>query len=187
MSQPAEPSISKLLAETGQGSRSALRELYRLTSPELYGRILTILRDPQASRDVLEDTYLRVWQAAHLFDPEEHDARTMLNTMARTRAVNRLREDKSLRTVARGAQHRALAETLRNEEGAERKPAEREFVKEVSSCIDAMGQEYREIMCLAYTRALEYAEISSVTGFTEAQVKSKIREALEVLRDTLRR
>lgn len=187
MSQPAEPSISKLLAETGQGSRSALRELYRLTSPELYGRILTILRDPQASRDVLEDTYLRVWQTAHLFDPEDHGAKAMLNTLARTRAVNRLREDKALRTVARGTQHRALAETLRQEESGKQKPAGREFIREVSSCIDGMGQEYREIMYLAYTRALEYAEISNVTGFTQDQVKSKIREALEVLRDTLRK
>ena len=56
--------LRRLLFEIGRGEAAALAELYDLTSPKLFGVILRIQRDRSLAEDVLQDAYLRIWQAA---------------------------------------------------------------------------------------------------------------------------
>jgi RNA polymerase sigma-70 factor (ECF subfamily) len=83
--------LRRLLSRIGRGESPALAELYDLTSPKLFGVILRIQRDRSLAEDVLQDVYLRIWQAAGRYDPEAGRPMPWLCTIARNRAIDGVR------------------------------------------------------------------------------------------------
>jgi DNA-directed RNA polymerase specialized sigma24 family protein len=71
-----------------RGEPDRLAELYDLTSPKLYGLILRIQRDRNLAEDVLQDVYMRVWQAAGSYRPNVGTPLAWLTTIARNRAID---------------------------------------------------------------------------------------------------
>ncbi|MCJ2021288.1 sigma-70 family RNA polymerase sigma factor [Methylobacterium sp. J-088] len=86
-----DDALRGLLAEVGRGDAAALARLYDLTSPKLFGVILRIQKDRGLAEDVLQDVYLRVWQAAGSYDPATGRPLTWLCIIARNRAIDVLR------------------------------------------------------------------------------------------------
>lgn len=79
------------LGMAGEGDRAAFRRVYEATSAKLLGVTLRILADRQLAEDVLQDTYLTVWKKAGSFDASRASPITWLVTIARNRAIDRLR------------------------------------------------------------------------------------------------
>src|SRR6476659_572566 len=79
------------LAKVAAGERNALQTTYRLTSAKLFGVCLRILGDRAEAEDVLQEVYLTVWQKAADFDPARASPMTWLITIARNKAIDRLR------------------------------------------------------------------------------------------------
>lgn len=86
-----DASQQRLLTRIARSEASALAELYDLTSPKLFGVILRIQRDRSLAEDVLQDAYLRIWQAAGTYDPDARRPLAWLCTIARNRAIDSLR------------------------------------------------------------------------------------------------
>ncbi|WP_375463642.1 sigma-70 family RNA polymerase sigma factor [uncultured Methylobacterium sp.] len=86
-----EAALTEILGAVAAGDARALRALYDLTAPKLYGVILRIQRDRSVAEDVLQDVYLRVWQAAGSYAPESGRPMTWLCTIARNRAIDGIR------------------------------------------------------------------------------------------------
>jgi len=83
--------LAACLNRAAAGDRTALAELYRLTSGKLFAVCLRILGRAEAE-DVLQDVYLTVWKKAGLFDPARGVSPiTWLAAVARNRALDRLR------------------------------------------------------------------------------------------------
>ena len=89
--------LALALGRAGQGDRSAFRTVYEATSAKLLGVTLRILSDRQLAEDVLQDTYLTVWRKAGSFDPSRASPITWLVTIARNRAIDRLRSGAAIR------------------------------------------------------------------------------------------
>ena len=89
--------LALALGRAGQGDRSAFRTVYEATSAKLFGVTLRILSDRQLAEDVLQDTYLTVWRKAASFDPSRASPITWLVTIARNRAIDRLRSGATTR------------------------------------------------------------------------------------------
>jgi RNA polymerase sigma factor (sigma-70 family) len=85
------------LGRTGEGDRAAFRRVYEATSAKLLGVTLRILADRQLAEDVLQDTYLTVWRKAESFDASRASPITWLVTIARNRAIDRLRSGAAMR------------------------------------------------------------------------------------------
>lgn len=86
-----DATLRRLLAGIARGEADRLAELYDLTSPKLYGLILRIQRDRGLAQDVLQDVYMRIWQAAGSYKPEAGPALPWLCTIARNRAIDSVR------------------------------------------------------------------------------------------------
>lgn len=89
--------LALALGRAGQGDRSAFRTVYEATSAKLLGVTLRILSDRQLAEDVLQDTYLTVWRKAGSFDASRASPITWLVTIARNRAIDRLRSSAASR------------------------------------------------------------------------------------------
>ena len=80
-----------LLEGVARGDERAFAELYDLYSSILFGFLLRILHSRAEAEDVLQEVFLQVWQQAHAFDAARGRPFTWLVTLARSRAIDRLR------------------------------------------------------------------------------------------------
>lgn len=83
--------LSALLLRVADGDTAAFQTFYDRTSAKLFGVILRILNERQESEDVLQDVYLSIWRKAATFDPSKASPITWAATIARNRAIDRLR------------------------------------------------------------------------------------------------
>lgn len=73
---PGEGSVPRfhldeeLIPLIGQGDGQALTIFYHQTEKALYAYLLSLLRDPEDTQDVMQDTYLKIRSCAHLYQPQ---------------------------------------------------------------------------------------------------------------------
>jgi RNA polymerase sigma-70 factor (ECF subfamily) len=77
----------------------AVAELYDRHSRLVFGVIRRILRSAADAEDVLQETFVRVWSRADTYDPQLGSPATWLVRMARNRAVDRLRAQRTRAAV----------------------------------------------------------------------------------------
>jgi RNA polymerase sigma-70 factor (ECF subfamily) len=97
LSRPNQPvtagatELAALLVRVADGDAAAFQAFYDRTSAKLFGVILRILIERQESEDVLQEVYLIVWRKAATFDASKASPITWAATIARNRAIDRLR------------------------------------------------------------------------------------------------
>jgi RNA polymerase sigma-70 factor (ECF subfamily) len=173
-----------MIRRVAEGDQSAVGELYDATSRLVYGLALRILSDAGAAEEVTIDVFAQVWRQAASYDPRRGTPSAWLLTLARSRAIDRLRS---------GAQERRRAEPLEvveatqpsSGESPEESAAEAERRALVRSALDALPREQREVIELAYFGGLSHSEIAARLDQPLGTVKTRIRLAMGRLRDSL--
>ncbi|HVF44333.1 MAG TPA: sigma factor, partial [Pyrinomonadaceae bacterium] len=87
----AEQRQAELIRGAASGDQHALAALYDATSRTVYGLLLRILADASAAEEVLLDVYEQVWRQAGQYSRERGSPLAWLTTIARSRAIDRLR------------------------------------------------------------------------------------------------
>ncbi|WP_375460766.1 sigma-70 family RNA polymerase sigma factor [uncultured Enterovirga sp.] len=88
---PPSPDLAQLIAATARGERAAFERLYGLTAAKLLGVAFRIVRDRSVAEDVVQDSYLKIWQGAGSYSVEAGRPMTWLITIARNRAIDVVR------------------------------------------------------------------------------------------------
>lgn len=176
-----------LLQRMARGDEQALGLLYDRWEPAVRVAALRIVREPVEADDVVEDVFWQAWRQADRFEPTRASAGTWLLTIARSRALDRLR---SLRRTREEASLDAAEETgdasfaldspdpLEATNLLERAALVREAVR-------SLPTEQREALQLGYFEGLSQSEISEKTGQPLGTVKTRMRLALRKLREAL--
>lgn len=76
---------------TAEDNQAAFSTLYNRSSPRVFGLALRILGDQAAAEEVTLDVFLQVWRKASGFDPTRVSSVAWTLTIARSRAIDRLR------------------------------------------------------------------------------------------------
>nr|MBA3851328.1 sigma-70 family RNA polymerase sigma factor [Chloroflexota bacterium] len=84
-------SDAQLVATVAAGDAAALAELYDRHADAIFRAAFRRSGDRTIAEEVLQDTYLALWNRAELFDPGQGSLVTWLSTIARNRAIDRLR------------------------------------------------------------------------------------------------
>ncbi|MEY3019154.1 MAG: hypothetical protein RLZZ272_138 [Actinomycetota bacterium] len=172
----------ELLVAAGRGDEGAFSELYGRVGPVVLGAARRVLRDPAMAEEVAQEVLLEVWRKASGFDPERGSATGWIGTMARRRAVDRVRSEQS----ARDRDHRvAVRDGARPfDEVAEEVETRLEHDR-VRRAIAGLSQVQREAIELAYFRGHTYREVARLLDVPEGTAKSRLRDGLERLRTEL--
>ncbi len=183
VTDPVEQRLSKLAIRIAQGDQPALGELYDCTVGQLFSLARAIVRNEADAEEIVVDTYTQVWQSAATYDLRRGTVRSWLVTICRSRALDRLRQQRRQElpgvSAAEGVSDGAL------EPGPE---ALLEMVQEnsaVHQALKALTPLRRQLLALAFFQGLSHSEIAGVSGLPVGTVKSHIRRALAALRSEL--
>jgi RNA polymerase sigma-70 factor, ECF subfamily len=191
-----------LVASLARGDASALEELYDRYSDPIFRTAFRRLGDRQLAEEVLQDTYLALWNRAELYDPAAGSLLAWLSTIARNRAVDRLRamgrrpnalplsamvddDDADGRGIDRAlAQGEVLGSG--NTETDPVVVADRAALRaEIGLALAGIPETERQVLELAYYHDLTQTEIAERLGWPLGTVKTRTRRALLRLRASL--
>ena len=184
------------------GSEEALASLYDRHAAAVYRVALALNRDRGAAEEVVQETFLALWNRAELFDPALGSLKAWLLTIARNRAIDRVRAA-SRRVPA--APFSGLVGDVRDEAaavdwlvasgdilavgtpepGPERALAASETSAAIVEAIATLEGPERQAILLAYRDGLSQSEIAAKLGWPIGTVKTRSRRALRRLRDAL--
>lgn len=175
--------LTQALVRTGQGDRSAFETLYRSTSAKLFGVCLRIFGDRRDAEDALQDAYVTIWNRASTYDPARASPITWLVTVARNRAIDRLR------AAGKGglAPLDEAAEVADPAPDAEQSLLEQGEAQALSGCIGELEARDAKFISAAFLGGATYAELAERERAPLGTVKSRIRRALIRLRECLDR
>lgn len=173
---------TELLHATACGDERAFAALYDRYSPILFGLLLRILHDRPEAEDVLQEVFLQIWQRASSFDAERGRPFTWLVTLARSRAIDRLRATGSRERTAQAA----AVEAVEPVGDAERDALRSEQSEVVRGALAAIPEEQRRALLLAYFEGLSQTEIAARLDQPLGTVKTRMRSGMMKLRESLR-
>lgn len=173
-----------LIQRIAVGDQSALGALYDASSRLLYGLILRITADPSTAEEVLLDAFNQVWRQAGAFDRGRGTPLAWMLTIARTRALDRIRAGRH--EHQRRESLDAAANAVSNTASPEQTTIDDERRRLVRGALAHLAAEQREVLDLAYFSGLSHSEIALRTGLPLGTVKTRIRLGMNKLREELR-
>lgn len=170
----APPQAESLIRRLITGDHKALGEFYDLYAGLVNGLALRILHDRTEAEDVVQEVFVQVWRQATRFDPRRGSPEAWVCTIARSRALDRLRRRTSRREDAHTAPPGAVALPRSDEALAVRK------------ALEGLSPDQRRALELAYYEGLTQSEISERLREPLGTIKTRIRTAMIRLREVLR-
>lgn len=175
----AGESLQAVLRKVAAQDRAAFRSLYDQTSGKILAVVLAIVRDRDLAEDVLQETYLQVWSNAARYDSTRGQPMAWLITMARSRAIDRLRADR--RGVGAGG-NGPVPELLPDENpSAEDRAVVSEQSRRLADCMTELSDDQRQCIRLAYWHGYTHSELAEYLSAPLGSVKSWIRRGLSQL------
>ena len=185
--QQTDAEDAGLLRAVARGDESAFARVYDRYSPILLGLLLRILRSRAEAEDVLQEVFLQVWQQARSFDESRGRAFTWLVTLARSRAIDRLRAvDSRERAAQRSAEDGAAPAVAPASSWADEEAIRAERAEAVRDALGELPEEQRQVLVLAYLEGVSQSEIATAKNQPLGTVKTRTRAGLKKLSDSLR-
>ena len=173
------------LARLARGDQNALAELYDRHARPIYSLALRILRERADAEDVVQEVFAQAWNQAARFDTGRGAVAAWLLMMARSRAIDRLRARRSRPETASDA---AVVERM--PDAAVRQDLQllsSEQVEILKTALNGLPAPQREALELAYYEGLTHTEIAERLSEPLGTVKTRIRQAVIRLRESLGR
>ena len=179
---PGQPDLSELLRASARGDEQAFAELYDVTSRRLYGLVLRVVRDPAQAEEVAQEAFLEIWRTSARFDPTKGSAMSWMMTIAHRKAVDRVRsaEASSRRDATYEATTQDRAYDITAEEVERSLDSQR-----VRQALASLTETQRGAVQLAYFGGYTHNEVAALLGIPLGTAKTRIRDGLIRLRDTL--
>jgi len=173
--------LGELLARVALWDRAAFARLYELTRAKLYGVVSRIVKGRDASCDVLQDAYVRIWEHAADYDPSKGSPLAWMATIARNRALDEVRRVRPISLE----DMRETSEPAAEEVDPLGDRQHEEETRELLECLETLDDEKRRMVLLAYYHGLSRDALARRFGKPVATVKTWLRRSLAQLRDCL--
>jgi len=179
-----------LVARMATGDESALAAFFDRWHEVVSAMVARILRDADDADDVVEEAFWQVWRQAPRYEAGRGSVQTWLLTIARTRALDRLRamrrrREESLEDDAASADARAAGTNTPTPDDPAVGAEHSERMALVRTALQRLPAEQRSALELAYYDGLSQSEIAEQTGQPLGTVKTRVRMALQKLRQAL--
>jgi RNA polymerase sigma-70 factor (ECF subfamily) len=169
-----------LIDAVGRGSEAALKRLYELESRRLFGIALRIVRQRETAADVLQETFIQVWQNATRFSRDRGTGAAWLTGIVRFRALDAVR--KLGREIP--SDDPLLGDETLAPDVIEKIDAAADATA-LRRCLELLDEQPRHCILLAFIDGLSHSEIAERIKAPLGSVKSWVRRGLLSLRSCL--
>jgi RNA polymerase sigma factor (sigma-70 family) len=171
-----------LLVRVGTaGDRAAFVQLFNYYAPRVKSYLLKHGADDSAAEEIVQNTFVTVWEKAKTFNPAKAAASTWIFTIARNKRIDTLRREKFIEVNSDShALENAVAETAENYEGSA-------TVEGLNAAIDDLPPEQAKLLRMAFFEDKSHSAIAKETRLPLGTVKSRLRIAMDKLRTALKR
>jgi RNA polymerase sigma-70 factor (ECF subfamily) len=171
-----------LVARLQRREPQALGDLYDRYGRLTYSLILRVVRDTGIAEDLVQETFLRVWNRVQAFDAQKGAIGPWLLAVARNRAIDYLR--------SAGGRERNAVEFEETDHPAlyidmEQGILASDKARRVKRAVEKLSAQQRQVIELAYFEGLSQTEMAERMGQPLGTVKTWVRTALKNLRDEL--
>lgn len=174
---------AELIQNMAGGDQSSLAEFYDQSNRLVFGLVLRIVNDRGAAEEITLDTYHQVWRQAQNFDPERGKPSSWVLTIARNRAIDRLRSSAWVRREQTPIDDVSLF--LAGSDSPEESATLGERQRMVRNALVQLKPDQRELIEIAFFGGLTHQEISDKLGVPLGTVKTRIRTGMLKLRELL--
>lgn len=182
MTEPVAESQMELIERLHNHDSQALAELFDRYGRLVYSRILSVVRDASMAEDLVQETYLRVWNRVRDFDGSKGAIGPWILAIARNCAIDYLRSAGGRRRNVvnfEDAEHPALQTNMEKDIlGSDR-------AREIKRAVERLSPNQRQAIELSYFGGLSQLETARRMGHPLGTVKTWVRVALKNLRDDL--
>ena len=173
------PDDIELVTRVANGEERAFLALYDRYSARVHALTMRILSDSMLAEEATQDTFLKLWSRARLYLNERGSFLLWLLTIARRTALDRLRLE---------ARRPALSDSKDPEDSWDLIPdlttiPEESRWRSLYFEVQSLQPDHRQVIELAYYQGLSQSEIAEVLGWPLGTVKTRLRAAMEYLRE----
>jgi RNA polymerase sigma-70 factor (ECF subfamily) len=180
-----EPSDEILMQSYAAGDAAAFETLYRRHRNTLYGFLLRALGRRDQADDCFQEVWSRVINAAPRYRPEAKFS-TWLLQIAHNLLIDRHRRQRPEQPLdTADGDGPVIAALVEHEATPERQLSEFQAQQRLRQAIAALPAEQRHVVLLRLDQELSLEEIGLITGVGRETVKSRLRYAMDKLRERL--
>lgn len=176
-----------LMQEITQRRQQALKELYSRYARSLRALIGSVVHEESEADDVLQESFLQIWREAHHYSPKAGKPLGWVITIARRRAIDRVRRRDSYRRAKQRFEDeiKPQAQTIRSNATAS-EVSQSDLRRFLGRQMKALPKVQREAVELAFFSGLSQREIAATTNTPLGTVKTRLQLGLRKLTQCVR-
>jgi RNA polymerase sigma-70 factor, ECF subfamily len=174
--------FSASIQAVADGSQKGLEDLYQAFSSLVYATAYRVLNDVHDAEEITQEVFANVWSKAKLFDQDRGRPEVWLSTMARNRAIDRLRSKRRRAQLRDDLEANAVTEPTDGQDDVFAQVRLHEESRVLHNAILQLKPEQREVIEMTYFRGLSQSQAAEKLGTPLGTVKARIRRGISRLR-----
>jgi RNA polymerase sigma-70 factor (ECF subfamily) len=188
LDQPGISSVpdEALMKAVSRRRHDALAELYDRHGKRLRAAIDGVVHEGSEADDVLQEIFIQIWEEAGRYSPKAGKPLGWMVTIARRRAIDRLRRRQAYSRVRERYQERVVQQTPNSPREADDVFVLNDLRHFLKQCMRVLPQLQREALELAFFKGLSHREIAIATRAPLGTVKTRLELGLQKLTHAMR-
>lgn len=178
---PDPESLSQDIVAIGALDREAFRRVYAASADKLFAICLAVTRNRAAAEDVLQDSYLKIWDRAQGYDPARSRPMAWLCAIARNTAIDWYRAQNRHRLVGDDGLESTPSEAV----AADERIIDMDREQAAWTAVDELDGESKAELKSVFLRGMTYPEAARRLKMPVATFKSRVRRTVLRMRKKL--
>ena len=170
-----------IISRCKAGDKTAFRTVVQNCQGMVYSLSLKMLADIEEAKDVVQDTFIKVWQNMASYD-DRYSFNTWVYTIASRLCLDRLRK---VRPIGPAETDERVFEQVADDNDPERQLESSEWVSVIRVMADGLSGKQKLVFTLSQLEGLDTAQITEITGLDADQIKSNLYAAKKNIRERL--
>ena len=170
-----------IISRCKAGDKAAFRSVVQNCQGMVYSLSLKMLADVEDAKDVVQDTFIKVWQNMGSYD-DRYSFNTWVYTIASRLCLDRLRK---VRPIGPDRADERIFETVADDTDPERQLESSEWISVIKVLADELSGKQKLVFTLSQLEGLETTQITEITGLDADQIKSNLYAAKKNIRERL--
>lgn len=175
----------ELLYRIAAGEKDALEAIYARYSPAVYSLARYMLRSEPIAEEATQEAFLNIWLKAGSYNSTRGQPKAWLMSVAHHKIIDLIRARKRAAAVTDPKEYETLDLLPSGQEATEETVARNLEGERVRLALERLPEAQREVIVLSYYGGLSQSEIAEKLGQPLGTVKTRVRLALQKLREEL--